>query len=235
MKSYSLGRVAQYARYHYTSLSRNYLSLMLVIVGFMSIFGILSRDLMTSVDICMAIYLFGGIAFALRTTSMMRGREYKVRECTLPISNEERMTFMLFNLMVAFPLSLVVCVLLSLLIVYPFAWNPDIMMAIDRVMSDCLLAWPFYVLVQIICSASLLLNIVARRNLLLTYVAAFIGAIASLGITGKVGIEIAINSGVEHVEMWGLADEIARVVFILLPVAFYALAYWALRKRQIKW
>ena len=76
MKSYSLGRVAQYARYHYVSNMKHYFSMVAAMVLVPVVFGILARDVETVTGICAALYLFSGFIFSVRTTYAMRDRVY---------------------------------------------------------------------------------------------------------------------------------------------------------------
>lgn len=236
MSRYSLSRVAQYARYHYVSQSRNYISLVLTIVAMSAIVGILNRSVITVADVSMAIYLFGTIAQAMRTTYTMRNRATKVLESVVPVSNGERFTFMLFNLAVAFPVTMVLSSIVAMAIVVPFNYSDiPFMTALDYMMQSFYLQWPIYVLVQLLASASLLINLLARRSLFIAYLGAFVGAIIFLSITGRVGVELYINNEETFINMLSMPEYVGRTLFCSLPVIFYALAYWALCKRQVKW
>ena len=236
MKSYSLGRVAQYARYHYVSNMKHYYSMVATMLFIPVVFGILARDVETVSGICAALYLFSGFIFAVRTTFAMRDRGTKIMECVVPISNEERMTFMLFNIAVVAPVVATLVPIVGTLIVAPF--DHDFVGLWPR-MADMLkefyLQWPIYVVVQIIGSASLLLNLVARRNLVIVYIGAFLGSVTALTLIGCAGIEILINSDMTQVEMLELNEELSTALFIALPILFYLCCYWALRRRQMKW
>lgn len=236
MKSYSLGRVAQYARYHYVSNMKHYYSMVATMLFIPVVFGILARDVETVTGICAALYLFSGFIFAVRTTFAMRDRGTKIMECVVPISNEERMTFMLFNIAVVAPVVATLVPIVGTLIVAPF--DHDFVGLWPR-MADMLkefyLQWPIYVVVQIIGSASLLLNIVARRNLVIVYIGAFLGSVTALTLIGRAGIEILINSDMTQIEMLELNEELSTALFIALPILFYLCCYWALRRRQMKW
>ena len=236
MKSYSLGRVAQYARYHYVSNMKHYYSMVATMLFIPVVFGILARDVETVSGICAALYLFSGFIFAVRTTFAMRDRGTKIMECVVPISNEERMTFMLFNIAVVAPVVATLVPIVGTLIVAPF--DHDFVGLWPR-MADMLkefyLQWPIYVVVQIIGSASLLLNLVARRNLVIVYIGAFLGSVTALTLIGRAGIEILINSDMTQVEMLELNEELSTALFIALPILFYLCCYWALRRRQMKW
>lgn len=235
MKGYSLSRVAQYARYHYISQSKNYLSLLFTMFAMPAIIAILSRDMHDVPGIAMAIYLFGAIGFAVRTTFSMRERTSKVREMTLPVSAEERMTFMFFNLAVAFPLVCFITASLAIVVAYPFSYSRDIGAAFEELLSSGFLEWPIYIIVQIIASSSLLINLLARRNLFVAYLGAFAGVVTFLAIMGRAVVEFLENFyHLQYVNVY-IPEPVAITLFCLVPVVIYAFAYWALRRRQMKW
>lgn len=199
------------------------------------VFGILSRSVSTVEGICTALYLFSGFIFAVRTTFAMRDRGTKILECVVPISNEERMTFMFLNIAVVAPIVAALVPVVGMLIVALFDYETfDLWGRIMDLLRNVYLQWPIYVVVQIIGSASLLLNLVARRNLVVVYVAAFLGTVTALTLIGRAGIEILINNDVQ-IEMLELNEEVSMALFIALPILFYLCCYWALRRRQMKW
>lgn len=235
MKSYSLSRVAQYARYHYISQSKNYLSLLFTMFAMPALIAILSRDMRDVPGIATAIYLFGSIGFAVRTTFSMRERTSKVREMTLPVSAEERMTFMFFNLAVAFPLVCFITASLAIVVAYPFSYSRDIGAAFEELLSSGVLEWPIYIIVQIIASSSLLINLLARRNLFVAYLGAFAGVVTFLAIMGRAVVEFLENFyHLQYVNVY-IPEPVAITLFCLVPVVIYAFAYLALRRRQMKW
>lgn len=236
MKGYSLSRVAQYARYHYVSQGKNYLSLLFTMFAMPAIIGVMARNMHDVPGVALAIYLFGAIGFAVRTTFSMRERSSKVREMTLPVSAEERMTFMFFNLAVAFPLACLITASLAIVVVYPFSYSREIGAAFEQLLVDGFLEWPIYIVVQIIASASLLINLLARRNLFVAYLGAFAGVVAFFAITGRLVVL--------HIDRWAedamfmniyVPEAVGITLFCLVPVVIYAFAYWALRRRQMKW
>lgn len=236
MKGYSLSRVAQYARYHYISQGKNYLSLLFTMFAMPAIIGVMARNMHDVAGVALAIYLFGIIGFAVRTTFSMRERSSKVREMTLPVSAEERMTFMFFNLAVAFPLACLITASLAIVVVYPFSYSREIGAAFEQLLVDGFLEWPIYIVVQIIASSSLLINLLARRNLFVAYLGAFAGVVAFFAITGRLVVL--------HIDRWAedamfmnvyVPDAVGITLFCLVPVVIYAFAYWALRRRQMKW
>lgn len=236
MKGYSLSRVAQYARYHYVSQGKNYLSLLFTMFAMPAIIGVMARNMHDVAGVALAIYLFGIIGFAVRTTFSMRERSSKVREMTLPVSAEERMTFMFFNLAVAFPLACLITASLAIVVVYPFSYSREIGAAFEQLLVDGFLEWPIYIVVQIIASSSLLINLLARRNLFVAYLGAFAGVVAFFAITGRLVVL--------HIDRWAedamfmnvyVPEAVGITLFCLVPVVIYAFAYWALRRRQMKW
>jgi len=236
MGTYSLRRVAQYARYHYTAQRKNYLSVMFTCVAFPVLFGILSNEISAVEGISTAIYFFGGIGFAVRTTFAMRNRGTKVMECTLPLSNEERMTFMVLNLAVMFPLFMTVAANISLLIAAPFNYYAvDVWAMMLDITRRFLFSWDLYVVIQMFAAVSLFLNIVARRNLFVAYLGAFIGIMVFLGTVARIGANFLVDIDPRYFESIEINENVARVIFTLIPVVFYALCYWALRRRQMRW
>ena len=236
MKGYSLSRVAQYARYHYISQGKNYLSLLFTMFAMPAIIAILSRNMHDVPGIAMAIYIFGSIGFAVRTTFSMRERTSKIREMTLPVSAEERMTFMFFNLAVAFPLVCFITASLAIVVAYPFSYSREIGEAFEELLSDGFFVWPVYIIVQIIASSSLLINLLARRNLFVAYLGAFAGVVTFLAIMGRAVVEILENFDcqLQYVDIY-LPEPVGITLFCLVPVVIYAFAYLALRRRQMKW
>lgn len=236
MKGYSLSRVAQYARYHYISQNKNYLSLLFTMFAMPAIVGILSRDMHDVPGIAVAIYLFGVIGFATSTTFSMRERTSKIREMTLPVSAEERMTFMFFNLVVAFPLVCFITASLAIVVAYPFSYSREIGTAFEELLSSGFLEWPIYIIVQIVASSSLLINLLARRNLFVAYLGAFAGVVTFFAIMGRTIVEILENFDyqLQYVDVY-IPEPVAITLFCLVPVVIYAFAYLALRRRQMKW
>lgn len=243
MKSFSIRRVAHYARYHYTSMRNNYLGMFLTMLAFPVVFGILDRDVTVVAEISSAILLFGGIAFALRTTWAMRNKGTLVLDSALPVSKGERFTFMLFNLAVAYPLACYAVAVLAMLIVAPFSSEGTLAEAMNEYFVMFAFEWAAYVIVQIFASACLLINLAARRSLIVAYMGAMVGMIAfTIGTSaaggwwmnamyeGNVDLLVAdVDASLKTIQ-W-----IVTTIFILTPIVFYALAYSVLRRRQVKW
>ena len=243
MKSFSIRRVAHYARYHYTSMRNNYLGMLLTMLAFPVVLGIIDGDVTVAAEISMTIYLFAGIAFALRTTWAMRNKGTLVLDSALPVSKGERFTFMLFNLAVAYPLACYAVAVLSMLIVAPFSSEGTLAEAMNDYFVRFVFEWAVYVIVQIFASACLLINLAARRSLIVAYMGAIVGMIAfTIGTSaaggwwmnamyeGNVDLLVAdVDASLKTIQ-W-----IGTTIFILTPIVFYALAYSVLRRRQVKW
>ena len=237
MVSFSIRRAAHYARHHYVKQSRNYLALLLCMLACPMLAGALSRSLDTAVDIGTPIYVLGGLAFALRTTYPMRNRGYKIMECALPVSNEERFAFMLFNLVVVFPLMTIVATLLSMVVIYPLCNEPDLVASLHDIVDMFFVTWPLYAIGQIVASGCLLVNLLSRSSLVLGYVIAYLITQVFNAILGYAAYLLYMNNvqfvlSPSDVKMIGACIE---VYLVLQPIALYALSYWALRKRQMKW
>lgn len=104
MGSFSLSRVFQYARYHYTVLQNNYLVRLLIITGLPLLIGVLDRDIDAVTDVSAIVSLFASLGFASLSVFPMRDRGQKILEMGVPVSNGERMTFLVLNLAVIYPL-----------------------------------------------------------------------------------------------------------------------------------
>jgi hypothetical protein len=100
MKSFSIRRVAHYARYHYSVTRFRYLSFIVAVIALPTLFGILSKDLGTAQGMLVPIYLFGGVAMAVTTMRTMRDRGTKILDSVLPVSVADRQVFNIFNLAV---------------------------------------------------------------------------------------------------------------------------------------
>lgn len=247
MKSFSIRRVAHYARYHYTSMRNNYLGMLLTMLAFPVVLGIMDKDTCVAAEISMVILLFGGIAFALRTTWAMRNKGMLVLDSALPVSKGERFTFMLFNLAVAYPLACFTVAALSMLIVAPFSMEGTIAEAMNDYFVRFAFEWPVYVIVQIVASASLLINLAARRNLIVAYIGAIVGVIAFIVGASYAGVQLAnalydmessewVDLMVADIEAnIELVKWIIIAIFVSTPIVFYAIAYSVLRRRQVKW
>ena len=241
MKSFSIRRVAHYARYHYSVTRFNYLSYILAMIALPTLFGILGKNLYTAGDMLAPIYIFAGIAMAVTTTRTMRGRGTKIMDSVLPVTAAERHVFNVFNLAVAYPVlfAIVAAVTLGIVSVFNKA-SISFSEAYALLAEDTLLEWLVYVLIQIGCSTALLINLLARRSLILAYVITFFGSLTLL-VSFIYGMEW-LSDNVEFSWSFNPTDaEIdaieytLKTIFCMIPVAIYTLCYVVLRKRQVKW
>ena len=245
MKSFSIRRVAHYARYHYSVTRFNYLSYIVAMIALPALFGILGKSLHAAEGMLIPIYIYAGLAMAVATTRMMRGRGTKIMDSVLPVTAAERHVFNVFNLAVVYPVLFAFVAAVALGIVSIFdEFSISFGDAYYMLVYDTLLQWPIYVFVQIVCSASLLINILARRSLILAYTLTFFGGMTLL-LLSIFGVGVLFESlsfdfyfGPEDMPSQSTLDAIAvifKVLYCLIPVAIYALGYVALRKRQVKW
>lgn len=242
MRSFSLSRLAQYTRYYYVSNSRFIISVLLQMVGIPLLFGVLTRDCNAVRDTVMAFYVFTAFGSALFATTAMRERGRKTMEVTIPVSNEERIVFMVLNSALFFPLMSMVTGVLALTLGTPFYYGDySLVQIIGSLLKDYYFDYPFYLSIVLISSCCLLINLLARRRLFVAYLLAFIGFIVFCVMLGNI-LENTLFYDSEfnkqyfflyvdsdRIEFW------AKVIYILMPILFYILSYVALRKRQMKW
>ena len=240
MTKFNLGRVAQYARYHYVSQYKQYLAFVLFTFGIPLILGILDRSIYNVGGIALAIYIFGAMRIAMDSMSSLRGRGTKVMASTLPISTEECFAFMFLNCAVIYPIVAFLLTLLALICVAPFQYGGVVGLlgpALKDIVMHYHLYWPIYIMMQILASTSLLINILARRSLVAASAIGFGIIIAILALLARLGISLyayytemgyVINNVV-------VPESVGVVIYCLIPVILYAICYIALRKRQIKW
>lgn len=241
MKSFSISRVAHYARYHYSVTRFNYLSYILAMIALPTLFGILGKNLYTAERMLIPIYIFAGVAMAVATTRTMRGRGTKIMDGVLPVTAAERHVFNVFNLTVVYPVLFAIVAAVALGIVSIFnKVSISFSEAYALLAEDTLLEWTVYVIMQIGCSAALLINLLARRSLILAYMIAFFGNL-SLFVLFVVGmqwlsdnVEFSWSFNPTDAEMDAIKYAL-KTLFCLIPVAIYTLCYIVLRKRQVKW
>ncbi len=241
MKSFSISRVAHYARYHYSVTRFNYLSYILAMIALPTLFGILGKNLYTAKEMLIPIYIFAGVAMAVATTRTMRGRGTKIMDGVLPVTAAERHVFNVVNLAVVYPVLFAVVAAVALGIVSLF--NRDMLgfgEAYSQLAEDTLLEWTAYVFVQIGCSTALLINLLARRSLILAYMIAFFGSLTLLVLLGlgmqwlSDNVEFSWSFNPTDAEMDAIKCAL-KTIFCLIPVVIYTLCYVVLRKRQVKW
>ena len=190
----------------------------------------------------MAFYVFTAFGSALFSTTALRERGRKTMEMTIPVSNEERIVFMVLNSALFFPLMSMVTGVLALTLGTPF-YDGDYSLAqiIGSLLKDYYFDYPFYLSIMLMSSCCLLINLLARRRLFVAYLLAFIGFIVFCVMLGNI-LEntlfyapefnkqyFSLHIDPDMFEFW------AKVVYSLIPVLFYILSYVALRKRQMKW
>lgn len=242
MRSFSLSRLAQYARYYYVSNGKFIISILLQMIGIPLLIGILSREGTSVENVVVAFYVFSAFGSALFSTTALRERGRKTMEMTIPVSNEERIAFMVLNSAVIFPMMSMITGLLALVLSTPFYYGDySLVQIIGSLLKDYYFDYPFYLSIMLMSSCCLLINLLARRRLFVAYLMAFIGFIVFCVVAGKVLEGIMYNNpnpdkfyffmyiDSDMLELW------AKVIYGLMPMLFYALSYVTLRKRQMKW
>ena len=166
MRSFSLSRLVQYTRYYYVSNSRFVFTILLMMVGIPLLFGVLTRDYHAVKDSVVAFYVFTAFGSALFSTTALRERGRKTMEMTIPVSNEERIVFMVLNSALFFPLMSMVTGVLALTLGTPFYYGDySLVQKIGSLLSDCYFDYPFYLSIMLMSSCCLLINLLARRRL----------------------------------------------------------------------
>ena len=243
MKSYSLGRVFQYARYHYNVMQNKYLIRVLVILGLPLFIGLVDHDVENAIEVAAVIYFFASIGFASLSVYPMRDRGMKILEMGVPVSKCERMSFLLLNMAVIYPLFVTISAFVVALITAFVDSDIDSVKEVFTLLYNrgfC--DWWMYVTCQFFGAGALLINLLARRNLFVAYLIAFLSFIALFLCVGWVlGVMSEMNYVYDNTiyinpqVFVDVVEPIVKVVYSLLPVAIYAICYAVLRKRQIKW
>lgn len=242
MKGFSFRRLVNYARYHYVSQKRLYLHNVLLMLGVPMFFGLISREIGAVTGMSMAIYIAGALGISRLMVLPMRGRGTKVLESVVPISKGERMTFMLLNSIVLYPIVAMLIATVAVILSWPFCFRFEGDTLCNTLLSGLYelyyLNYYTYILVQIIISATLLINLLARRSLLLAYVIAFCGFMAVMILLGHLGVYFAnyYDAVQFNIELEvDTVKKVAMTIYTLIPVVLYALSYWVLKRRQMKW
>ena len=243
MKSYSLGRVFQYARYHYAVMQSGYLMRLLIILGLPLFIGLMGRDVENAIEVAAIIYFFASIGFASLSVYPMRERGMKILEMSVPVSKCERMSFLLLNMAVIYPLFVTISTFVVALItafVDPDIYNiKELLLEMyDNGFGD----WWLYVTCQFFGAGALLINLLARRNLFVAYLIAFISFIALfscvgwvLGAMSEMNIIYDNTIYISEQVFADVVEPIIKVVYSCLPAIIYAICYVVLCKRQLKW
>lgn len=235
MKSFSLSRVAQYARCHYVTESRSYVWNWLAMFGLPLLFAIMSRDASTVMALSVVCYAVSAFVVPLRTINPLRTRGKNVLAMSLPVSNEERWVFMLFDLAVVMPLVIGVTMVLATLCASFFDPGCSVEALLNEEF-DYIFAFESYVAMQIVASLSLLVGLLSRR-IALTYSLLFLGFVLFL----RVIVFFLETLDWENFYTFTIevdsqtVETILKVVFGLIPVLLYGFSYLALRRRQMKW
>lgn len=173
----------------------------------------------------------------------MRERGMKILEMSVPVSKCERMSFLLLNMAVIYPLLVTIAAFIVALITSLV--DPDVYTIKEMLLEmydSGFCDWWLYVTCQFFGAGALLINLLARRNLFVAYLIAFISFIALFSCVGWVlgamsDMNIIYDNTIYISEQVfaDVVEPIIKVVYSCLPAIIYAICYVVLRKRQLKW
>lgn len=238
MKNFALGNVVNYVRYHYTTQYKLYLTLVLQMLLIPLFFGIISREADVAYAISIVIYVFGTLSLSRTMVLPMRDRGMKIMEMTVPVSSVERMWVILLNGLVLYPIVAFLVGVLAVTLSTPFHYGEfDLIGQIKEMVVDNYFFWGTYVFIQIMFSGSLIINLLARRNLAIAYLVAFVIMVAFVIVVARAGVEVFVRfeDQLRSIETWYLPQWLGVTIYSLIPTTMYAICYILLRKRQVKW
>lgn len=194
-------------------------------------FAMLTKDIELVADMGTFMFIVGAFAIAPVTMNELRGNGTKILINTLPVSTAERMTFIVLNTSVIYSLLAAAAgfVSLSVAMAMPFvAGNAG--ECSSEMWHGLYGRWELQVFVWIISSGSVMINALARKRLIESYIVAFVVMVLLIW-----GLSDAMIRMEWHVEWRECYEWIAKAIYCLVPVVLYAAAYVVLRRRQIKW
>lgn len=203
----------------------------LLIAFIPSLFAAMSSNMDSALTMAVLMYIVG--AFAIAPATMNEGRESGTRILinTLPVSTAERMTFIVLNTSVIYSLLAAVCgsIGIAAVSVLPFIYG-DLNECLDFLWRELYGRWELQVLVWIIASGGVVINALARKHLIYSYIAAFV-----IFILFVCGLNKAVGEIDLRIEWRDYYEGVAKAIYCSIPVILYAAAYFILRRRQIKW
>lgn len=241
MKKFTLGGVVDYARYHYTTQYKLYLTLVLQLILIPLFFGIITRDAESAYSMSVVLYIFGCFGLCRIMVLPMRDRGMKILEMTVPATAAERMCFMLINTLLLYPLMAFVTGALAVTLSTPFNFGEfDLLGQIVEMAKDNYFFWGTYIFVQVLLSGALIINLLARRNLVVSYLISFIIIVTFATLVVRLGLEVVVrfdefNENIENIVFVHVPKWVGILIYILTPTVMYAVSYILLRKRQVKW
>jgi hypothetical protein len=238
MKDFTLGGVVNYARYHFTTQYKLYLTLLLQLLLFPLFFAAVGRDADAVYIISVAIYIFATFRLCYSMVWPMRDRGTKIIEMTVPASSKERICFMLFNSLVLYPLIAFVMAVLAISLGALFYYGElDLLGRIREMIHEIYFFWGFYIFIQILISGSLIINLLARRSLIMAYVVAFGILLLFFILVVRVGLETIVHfeDQLANIEFVYVPQWLGITIYSLIPISMYGVCYKLLCKRQIKW
>lgn len=230
MASFSIRRVALFARHHYAMQWTKYLSMVLISIGVPALFAIISNDLYVAEAMSALVYMVGSLAMAQRTTYALRSRGSRLHEMVIPVSKSEQWVSMFLNMTVVYPLVCAACMVLAILIASPLAFHLSLGGVIEFALNQWFLDYNIYTVMQGFASIALLLNIIARRHLWLTYIWAFVIMLLVIYISTYIPIDT-----VRDIASYEATPTVLKCVFYSTPAVLYIISYVAFMRREMKW
>ena len=241
MKNNTLCGIVNYARYHYTTQYKLYLTLVLQLSLIPLFFGIITRDAESAYAMSVAVYIFGCFGLSRILVLPMRERGTKIMEMTLPVTSCERMGFMLLNCVVLYPLTAFVMGALAVTLSTPFNYGEfDLLGQIGEMAVDNYFFYGIYIFIQMVLSGALIINLLARRNLIVSYLISFVVVVVFATLVIRLGLEVLIrfdeyNENIENIVFVSIPQWLGILIYVLIPTTMYGVSYLLLRKRQVKW
>lgn len=238
MRKFALNSVAQYARYHYTTQYKQYITLVLQMLLIPLFFGIVTRDTGVTYSMSIVLYIFGCFSLSRVMVWPMRERGTKIMEMTVPVTSSERMGFMLLNTLILYPLMAFVVAILAVTLSVPFNYGEfDLWGQIREMAQDNYLFLGTYIFIQILLSGSLIINLLTRRSLAVTYLISFVVTVVFAVLVVRLGLEalVRFEDNLANIEFVSIPEWVGVVIYALIPVSMYVISYLLLRKRQVKW
>ncbi len=224
-------RVGRLLAKHYVDHMRRYVMFYALMAFFPILFAMLSSDMDSVSETATLMFIVGAFAIAPVTMNELRGHGTRILVNTLPVSVAERMLFIVLNTSIVYSLLATVSGFISMTAVamLPFV-DADAHRCFADMWYDLYGRWELHVLIWIISSGSVMINSLARKRLIYSYVLAFVVMVLFVWGLSKAAVGIEL-----HIEWRECYEWIAKTLYCLVPVFFYAASFCILRRRQIKW
>lgn len=231
INGYSLRRVASLTAKHYTEHRTAYMLMCGMMIFVPLLFALLTRDASVAASMSMAVYLCGAFVVPFVTMNELRARDTKIMANTLPCSAAERMTFVALNTSIVYTLLESLCAGIAVAVATLFEPGGEAMPHLRDLWDSYNGRWAILILVWIVSSFNVVINTLARKRIVATYVVAFAAIMLSIW-----GFARLIESDVmRNIEWSDNLDTVVQTIYCLTPAVLYGIAFMLLRRRQIKW